>query len=65
MPRMGFEPMIPAIKRAKTVHTLDRAATVIGGRCIERQNSDFSEVESTTSNNDDPHSVGTNFEIRR
>jgi hypothetical protein len=26
----GFEPMIPGFKRAKTVHTLDRAATVIG-----------------------------------
>jgi hypothetical protein len=27
---LGFEPTIPAFKRAKTVHTLDRAATVIG-----------------------------------
>jgi hypothetical protein len=27
---MGFEPMIPASERAKTVHILDRAATVIG-----------------------------------
>jgi hypothetical protein len=27
---MGFEPMIPAFERAKTVHALDRAATVIG-----------------------------------
>jgi hypothetical protein len=26
---MGFEPTIPASKRAKTVHALDRAATVI------------------------------------
>jgi hypothetical protein len=30
MPRVGFEPTIPAFKRAKTVHTLDRATTVIG-----------------------------------
>jgi hypothetical protein len=30
MPRVGFEPMIPAFERAKTVHALDRAATVIG-----------------------------------
>jgi hypothetical protein len=30
MPRVVFEPMIPLLKRAKTVHTLDRAATVIG-----------------------------------
>jgi hypothetical protein len=29
MPRMGFEPKIPASKRAKTVHVLDRAANVI------------------------------------
>jgi hypothetical protein len=28
---MGFEPTIPALERAKTVHVLDRAATVIGG----------------------------------
>jgi hypothetical protein len=30
MPSEGFEPMIPAFQRAKTVHALDRAATVIG-----------------------------------
>jgi hypothetical protein len=30
MPRMGFEPTIPVLQRAKTVHALDRAATVIG-----------------------------------
>jgi hypothetical protein len=30
MPRVGFEPMIPAFERAKTVHTLDSAATAIG-----------------------------------
>jgi hypothetical protein len=27
---MGFEPSIPAFERAKTVHDLDRAATMIG-----------------------------------
>jgi hypothetical protein len=27
---MGFEPTIPVFERAKTVHALDRAATVIG-----------------------------------
>jgi hypothetical protein len=27
---MGFEPKIPAFEWAKTVHALDRAATVIG-----------------------------------
>jgi hypothetical protein len=27
---MGFEPMIPMLERANTVHALDRAATVIG-----------------------------------
>jgi hypothetical protein len=30
MPRVGFQPTIPAFKRAKTVHALDRAATVMG-----------------------------------
>jgi hypothetical protein len=30
MSPVGFEPTIPASKRAKTVHALDRAATVIG-----------------------------------
>jgi hypothetical protein len=30
MPRVGFEPTISAFERVKTVHNLDRAATVIG-----------------------------------
>jgi hypothetical protein len=30
MPQVGFEPTIPVFKRAKTVHALDRAPTVIG-----------------------------------
>jgi hypothetical protein len=30
MLRVGFEPTIPVFEKAKTVHTLDRAATVIG-----------------------------------
>jgi hypothetical protein len=30
MPRVGFEFTIPVFERAKTVHALDRAATVIG-----------------------------------
>jgi hypothetical protein len=30
MPQVGFEPTIPAFERVKTVHALDRAATVIG-----------------------------------
>jgi hypothetical protein len=30
MPEVGFEPMIPVFERAKTVHALDCAATVIG-----------------------------------
>jgi hypothetical protein len=34
MPRVGFEPTIPAFERTKTVHALDRAATVIGRRLI-------------------------------
>jgi hypothetical protein len=35
MPRVGFEPTIPAFERAKTVHASDRAATVIGNyKCM-------------------------------
>jgi hypothetical protein len=30
MPQVGLEPTIPVFERAKTVHALDRAATVIG-----------------------------------
>jgi hypothetical protein len=30
MPRVGFEPTMPEFEKAKTVHALDRAATVIG-----------------------------------
>jgi hypothetical protein len=30
VPCVGLEPTIPAFERAKTVHALDRAATVIG-----------------------------------
>jgi hypothetical protein len=30
MPRVEFEPTIPAFERAKIVYALDRAATVIG-----------------------------------
>jgi hypothetical protein len=30
MPQVGFESMIPAFERAKTVNVLDPAATVIG-----------------------------------
>jgi hypothetical protein len=30
MRRVGFEPTIPVFERVKTVHALDRAATVIG-----------------------------------
>jgi hypothetical protein len=29
MPRVGFEPTIPVFEQSKTVHALDRAATVI------------------------------------
>jgi hypothetical protein len=31
MRRMGFDPTIPVFVQAKTVHALDRAATVISG----------------------------------
>jgi hypothetical protein len=34
MPRVGVEPPIPVLERAKTVHALDRAAAVIGFRVV-------------------------------
>jgi hypothetical protein len=30
MPWVGFDPTIPVFERTKTIHALDRAATVIG-----------------------------------
>jgi hypothetical protein len=40
MPPVGFEPTISVLERAKTVRPLDRAATAIGYRQIELENSD-------------------------
>jgi hypothetical protein len=34
MPPVGLEPTIPVFERTKTVHALDRAATVIGSFCV-------------------------------
>jgi hypothetical protein len=39
MPWLGFEPTIPVFQRAKRVHALDHAATVIGCRAIIQFNS--------------------------
>jgi hypothetical protein len=30
MRRVGFEPTVPVFERAKTIHALDRAVTLIG-----------------------------------
>jgi hypothetical protein len=38
MPRVGFEPTITASERAKTVHALDRSATVTGNESIAGNN---------------------------
>jgi hypothetical protein len=35
MPWVGFEPTIPEFERARTVHGLDRPATVIGSLSIQ------------------------------
>jgi hypothetical protein len=37
MPRVGFEPTIPAFERMKTIHALDRATTVIGISVISKE----------------------------
>jgi hypothetical protein len=34
MPQVGFEPVIPVFERVKTVHALDRAATVFGQKIL-------------------------------
>jgi hypothetical protein len=39
MPQVGFEPTIPVFERAKTIHTLDRAAAVIG--LLRRSKNEF------------------------
>jgi hypothetical protein len=39
MPRAGFEPTIPVFERAKMVHTLDRAITVIDQLMMQKNNS--------------------------
>jgi hypothetical protein len=36
MPQVGLEPTTPVFERAKTVHTLDRGATVIGAYNLSR-----------------------------
>jgi hypothetical protein len=37
MPRVGSEPTTPVFERARTVHALDRAATVIGLQEVHSQ----------------------------
>jgi hypothetical protein len=45
MPRVGFEPTITMFERAKTVHALDRAVTVIGKLTIYKsKNSPISPI---------------------
>jgi hypothetical protein len=36
MPQVGFEPTIPVFERAKTVHSVDRVATVTGVPTLQR-----------------------------
>jgi hypothetical protein len=40
MPRVGFEATIPVFEQGKTVHALERAATVIGYTTLYSQNTD-------------------------
>jgi hypothetical protein len=48
MPWVGFEPMMPAFEWAKTVHALDRAATVIGSiNYIARYNYYWAQLRTT------------------
>jgi hypothetical protein len=47
MPRVGFEPTVAVFERAKTVHTLDRAANVTGGHIITCFKTHFNENLNT------------------
>jgi hypothetical protein len=65
MPWVGFEHTIPASERAKTVHALDRSATVAGiqiplARPKEKWHIDAQHLESITSKrlNDMPLVLG-------
>jgi hypothetical protein len=44
MPGLGFEPTIPVFERAKTVHALDCAATVIGTTLNRMVNNELSRL---------------------
>jgi hypothetical protein len=44
MPCVGFEPTIPASERAKTVHALERSATVTGQLYLYLVNSGLKEL---------------------
>jgi hypothetical protein len=46
MPRVVFEPTIPVLEWAKTVHALDRAATMIGYECIKGKKVKFSLLQA-------------------
>jgi hypothetical protein len=43
-PRVGFEPKIPVLKRAKTVHVLDCAATVLGTGIVHHNITHFPQM---------------------
>jgi hypothetical protein len=64
MPEVGFEPTIPVLERAKAVHALDRAATVISffvcDHCSENvQNARLNTCDITSS---ETHvKVGVNY----
>jgi hypothetical protein len=56
IPRVGFEPTIPVFERAKTVHALNLAATVIGGllnrmpkKVINTQSKSYKEMKKKSS----------------
>jgi hypothetical protein len=46
MPQVGFEPTIPVFGRAKTIHALDLAATVVGIRQVKVRNYEVDSVGS-------------------
>jgi hypothetical protein len=52
MSRVGFEHTTPVFKRAKAVHGLDRAATVIGNYILNDMNTDNNSKNTSYNNND-------------
>jgi hypothetical protein len=62
MPFVGFEPRIPVSERAKTVHALDRSATVTGNAVLGSINE---KISANTHEGKEQGSEGSNLHLRK